>query len=80
MTTRIIVTTSGEVRFVWSDSLAWMRTLGRLFIRRASHVEPDSNGQWVADLSPVNGPQLGPYALRRDALAAEVAWLRSNGY
>jgi hypothetical protein len=26
-------------------------------------------------MSPVGGPVLGPFRLRRDALAAEVAWL-----
>ena len=31
-------------------------------IRRASHVEPDEAGRWWADLSPVGGPRLGPFA------------------
>jgi len=31
---------------------------------------------WAADLAPVGGPVLGPFARRADALAAEVAWLK----
>lgn len=52
--------------------------LGNLSIRRASHVEPDAHGHWWADLSPVNGPRLGPFLKRSDALDAEVDWLHST--
>ena len=54
-----------------------LSTLGQLNIRRASQVEPDSNGCWHADLSPVGGPRLGPFARRSEALAAEVSWLEA---
>jgi hypothetical protein len=47
-------------------------------VKRASHVEPDRNGKWVADLAPVGGPQLGPYRLRQEALSAEVAWINKH--
>ena len=40
-------------------------------ITRASHVEPDAEGRWLADLTPVAGPVLGPFDLRSEALAAE---------
>ena len=33
---------------------------------------------WLADLSPVNGPVLGPFDRRSEALAAELAWLEAN--
>ena len=33
---------------------------------------------WTANLAPVGGPVLGPFARRGDALAAEVAWLRER--
>jgi hypothetical protein len=49
--------------------------LGELCVRRASHVEPDDVGRWWADLAPVDGPKLGPFPLRSQALQAEVAWL-----
>jgi hypothetical protein len=49
-------------------------------IRRASHVEPDEHGEWWVDLSPVNGPILGPYPpdQRHRALQDEVSWLNQN--
>lgn len=33
---------------------------------------------WFADLTPVDGPVLGPYADNKSALAAELAWLDVN--
>ena len=39
------------------------------------HAEPDRPGGWTADLAPLSGPVLGPYRLRADALAAELAWI-----
>lgn len=33
---------------------------------------------WFADLTPVNGPVLGPYTDNKWALAAELAWLDVN--
>ena len=50
-------------------------SLGTVNIRRASHVEPTTEGRWTADLSPVGGPMLGPFALRSEALDAEQQWL-----
>jgi len=41
-------------------------------------VEPDEQGQWSAELSPVQGPILGPFDLRSHALAAETAWLERH--
>jgi len=52
--------------------------LGVVSIRRASHVEPEADGTWCADLAPVGGPKLGPYALRSQALDAERAWLEAH--
>ena len=70
----IIISSNGTARALYSDSFDHS-SLGRVSIRRASHVEPDATGDWFADLAPVGGPRLGPYGLRGDALAAEVAWL-----
>ncbi len=53
-------------------------SLGRPRIRRASTVEPDRDGRWHADLGPVFGPVLGPFAARSEALDAEVAWLEAH--
>lgn len=76
----LTVQPDGSVRFIWSDDLAEMLDLGQATVARASHVEPNESGQWEADLSPVNGPVLGPFRLRGEALAAEVAWLREHGF
>ncbi|MEN9664013.1 MAG: hypothetical protein RLZZ326_376, partial [Planctomycetota bacterium] len=42
---------------------------------RASHVEPDADGNWGADMGPVDGPVLGPFKNRSEALGAERGWL-----
>jgi hypothetical protein len=70
----LVITSHGTVRAVYSETID-LHALGRLDIRRGSHVEPDAQGHWKSDLSPVNGPVLGPFAHRSDALAAEHAWL-----
>ncbi len=67
----------GTVRCLYSEDLD-LAALGSQVIRRASHVEPCPTGQWWADMGPVDGPVLGPYATRSEALAAEVAWLETN--
>ena len=46
---------------------------------RASFVEPKNN-KWLADLSPVNGPVIGVFELRSEALEAERRWLLTNNF
>ena len=70
----LIVTPSGNCRCVYGEDLD-LSVMGTLQIERGSHVEPDENGRWMADLSPVAGPKLGPFATRSEALRAEAAWL-----
>ncbi len=72
------VAASGELRFLYHDALMPLVLLGDAHLRRASYVEPRGT-QWCADLSPVDGPLLGPFPLRTDALAAEAAWLLEHG-
>jgi hypothetical protein len=55
-----------------------LNELGKLKIKRASHVEPTAEGKWTADMSPVSGPLLGPFETRSEALAKEVEWLEEN--
>ena len=74
---QLLIQPDGLVRCVYAETLD-LASLGQLMIQRGSHVEPDANGHWLADLSPVNGPVLGPFSLRSDALAAERAWLEAN--
>jgi len=70
----LVVDPAGKVRAIYSEELD-LTALGPLAIGRASHVEPDEDARWTADLGPAGGPVLGPFALRSTALAAEHAWL-----
>ena len=74
----VVVQRNGEIRYLYDESVD-LTTLGRLSIRRASHVEPDVKGQWLADLIPIDGPILGPFPRRSDALAAESKWILAHG-
>jgi hypothetical protein len=74
---QLIITPAGTLRCLYDEALDLHR-LGRLTISRGSQVEPDPQGQWHADLSPVGGPVLGPFPQRSEALAAERAWLEAN--
>jgi hypothetical protein len=71
------ILTDGSVRCIY-DEIIDLAALGTLNISRASHVEPDSNGRWFADLRSVNGPILGPFTVRSEALRAEKTWLEEN--
>ena len=73
----LIINLGGNVRCIYAEAVD-LHALGEPQITRASHVEPDSTGRWIADLTPVDGPTLGPFDKRTEALAAEVQWLRDN--
>ncbi len=70
----LLIATSGSIRCVYDETLD-LASLGPLQIERSSHVEPLADGSWTADMSPVNGPLLGPFAKRSAALEAERTWL-----
>ena len=70
----IVIAADGTARCVYGEALD-LRALGHMELRRASFVEPDVQGRWHADLSPVGGPVLGPFKQRSAALAAEACWL-----
>lgn len=74
---QLLISPQGEVRAIYGEAID-LAALGPLSIRRASFVEPNEVGQWLADLSPVSGPVLGPFICRSQALAAEQAWLEAN--
>lgn len=74
---QLLISPAGHVYCLYGEELD-LRVLGPLQLRRASHVEPDAQGQWYADLAPVGGPRLGPFARRSEALAAEVQWLEDR--
>ena len=74
---QLVIQPCGKVRCVYGEAID-LSKIGRLSISRGSHVEPDEVGCWFADLSPVNGPKLGPFPQRSDALSAEAAWLDAH--
>lgn len=74
---RLIFDIDGTTRAIYCEEIP-LAAIGELTIRRASHVEPTPDGRWLADLSPVSGPTLGPYARRSDALVAELDWLETH--
>ncbi|MCC9608289.1 hypothetical protein LOC68_11170 [Blastopirellula sp. JC732] len=73
----LIIEANGQIRCLYEEAID-ISQLGQLTISRGSFVEPNLDGTWWADLTPVQGPRLGPFARRSDALAAEVAWLERH--
>lgn len=74
---QLVISSTGTIRCLYDETLN-LHTLGKLSISRGSHVEPNEDGQWFADLAPVGGPQLGPFSSRSAALTAEVRWLEEH--
>lgn len=72
----LVISPAGKIACIYDEAID-LAALGQLTISRASHVEPDSSGNWLADLAPVAGPVLGPFAQRSAALAAERTWLET---
>jgi len=73
----LVVDAGGDVRCIYGEELD-LREIGKLQITRASHVEPDWDGFWWADMGPVDGPVLGPFRNRTEALGAERVWLQDT--
>jgi len=74
---QLVISSTGTVRCLYDETLD-LHKLGKLSVSRGSHVEPNEDGQWFADLSPVGGPQLGPFGRRSAALNAEIRWLEEH--
>ena len=73
----LLIQPCGQVEAIYDEEID-LSSLGNLVITRASHVEPDGNGLWLADLQPVGGPVVGPFRHRSEALDAERAWLLAH--
>lgn len=78
----VVIEPDGGVAFVYSDEL--YEALAGAFdltTRRAGRVEPTVDGAWAVDVSPVTGSaspvEIGVFARRGDALAAEAEWVRN---
>ena len=74
---QLIVEPHGTLRCIYGEEID-LGALGSMTIERASHVEPDNQGRWFADLSPMTGPAIGPFDKRTLALEAELGWLEAN--
>jgi hypothetical protein len=70
----LVIKPSGKILAIYDEAID-LAALGTPVISRASHVEPDDKGHWIADLEPVGGPRLAPFSRRSEALAAEHTWL-----
>jgi hypothetical protein len=70
----LVVGADGVARCIYDEGID-LREIGTLKITRASHVEPDAEGYWWADMGPSGGPMLGPFRSRSVALEAERGWL-----
>ena len=73
----LVVACDGGVKCIYDEALD-LREIGKLQITRASHVEPDRDGYWWADMGPVDGPVLGPFRSRTEALEVEREWLAAR--
>lgn len=73
---QIYIRPNGAAQCLYGEKID-LQQLGAIDIRRASHVEPDpeKQGQWYVDLSPVGGPVTTGYPTRAMALAFEEEWL-----
>lgn len=65
----------GSVQGLYNEKIDF-EEIGNISIKRASYVEP-INGEWYADLSPINGVKLGPFKKRSDALQAEHQYINN---
>ena len=74
---QLVIDPTGSMRCLYDETLP-LADFGRLTISRGSIVEPTEAGHWTADLSPVGGPLLGPFATRSQALDAEREWLEAH--
>jgi len=73
----LVIAPDDTARAIYSEMID-LAALGRSTIARASHVEPDRDGRWHADLRPMLGPVLGPFGRRSEALEAELTWLEAH--
>ena len=71
----LVISTVGVITTIYDEALD-LGAIGRQRIVRASHVEPDDQGRWFAEI--IGGPTLGPFERRSEAISAEVRWLRDQ--
>ena len=52
---QLVVEPDGVVRCIDGEAVD-LHAIGNPVIRRVSHVDPNEDGRWTTDLSPVDGP------------------------
>ena len=80
MSSIVTVSPDGTVEAVYDDELAdVLKDLGSFDVRRASHVEYDSFSEgWLVEMLEPERFCVGPFGLRREALAWEVEYLEQR--
>jgi hypothetical protein len=73
----LIVSPEGRVKCLYGEAID-LKALGTIRVSRASYVEPDVNANWWANMAASEGPLLGPFTTRTQALKAEEEWLLQN--
>lgn len=72
----IILVDGAKIQTLYNEEFE-LTDIGRVELKRASHVDPIEN-KWYVDLSPVDGPIWGGFKKRSQALKAEVEWIESK--
>ena len=77
---KVIIGNDGIARFIYDDAvMGVMNEISeKVCVKRASHVEPDENGLWFADMAPVGGEKFIGFKTRQEALDFEVDWLNQH--
>jgi len=70
----LTVNPAGDIQCVYTEALD-LDQFGRADIRRASNVNPGPDG-WQAQIE--DGPTLGPFPKRSEAILAEVRYIEEN--
>lgn len=79
----LLVDEEGNLSFIYDEALAALfaddTDDSLVTMNRASRVEPAGVGtKFTADMALSNGPHLGTFDTYKQAVAAEVAWLKGN--
>ena len=72
----ISINDEGTLEFIYSDDLIGLFSEGKPTITRASSVEPNEEGKWIAHMA--TGEKLGPFTTRQEALSEEVKFLKEK--
>ena len=74
---QLVIKPTGVLIGIYDDSFDY-GAFGRPQIRLASRVEPDGDGRWFADMTLSDGPILGPFDKRYEAIDAELEFLNDK--